>query len=110
MLKLVGGARHRLAGRYHRAMRWLQRSLALATIVVALLLRNPGRMDYEVFGTFFTATGTVLQWAFLGAVLVVSLLLFRPWCDYLCPLRAVGDYLAMLRRWAREALTKKKTG
>ena len=105
LLKLVGGAKRRLTRRYRYPLRWMQRSLAWAAIVVALLFRNPGRIDYEAFGTFFTLTGTVLQWAFLGVVLVVSLFLFRPWCDYLCPLRAVGDYITMLRRWARESLT-----
>lgn len=107
VLKVVaGGAKHPLRKRYRTPLRWMQRSLALTAIIVALLLRNPGRFDYEVFGTFFTLTGSVFQFALLGVVLVASLFLLRPWCNYLCPLRAVGDYITMLRRWVKDTVTK----
>ena len=84
------------------ALRWVQRALALTAIVTGLLYRNPARLDYEVFGTFFTLTGTVVQLALLGVVLIASLFLVRPWCGFLCPLRAVSDYARMLRLWGLE--------
>ena len=34
--------------------------------------------------------------------LVISLL--RPWCNFLCPIRAVSDYIRMLRNWGKEIL------
>lgn len=107
VLKLVGGAKHRLKKRLRTALRWTQRGLALAAVVAALLSRNPSRLDYEVFGTFFTLTGSVFQFAILGVALVASLFLFRPWCNILCPLRALSDYILMLRRWASEVVTKR---
>jgi NosR/NirI family nitrous oxide reductase transcriptional regulator len=110
VLKLVGGAKLRLKRRYRTALRWMQRTLAWAAIIVALLYRNPGRFDYEVFGTFFALSGTVFQFALLGVVLVASLFLLRPWCNILCPLRAVTDYIRMLRRWVKEILASASPG
>jgi len=106
VLKVVGGAKYTLPKRYGTKLRWMQRFLAWAAILAALLFRNPGHFNYEVFGTFFTLTGTVLQFALLGVVLIASLLLFRPWCNFLCPVRAATDYIRMLRLWGKETLRK----
>jgi len=106
IMKLVGGAKHRLQKRTRTTLQWMQRTLAWAAIVVALLFRNPGRFDYEVFGTLFTLRGSVFQFALLGVALVASLFLLRPWCNILCPLRAVGDYVTMLRRWSGDTFAR----
>ena len=106
VLKLAGGAKYAPPKRLRTMLRWIQRFLAWAAILAALLFRNPARFNYEVFGTFFTLTGTVLQFALLGVVLIASLFLLRPWCNFLCPVRAVSDYIRMLRRWGEEILKK----
>jgi polyferredoxin len=100
-LKVIGGARQRIPSKYHSYMRWIQRMLAWAAIVLALSFRNPARFNYEVFGTFFNLTGTYFQFALLAVVLVASLFIIRPWCNYLCPLRAVADYIRMMRQWIK---------
>jgi Na+-translocating ferredoxin:NAD+ oxidoreductase RnfG subunit len=100
-LKVIGGAKQRISSKYHSYMRWIQRMLAWAAIVLALTFRNPTRFNYEVFGTFFSLTGTYFQYALLAVVLVTSLFIVRPWCNYLCPLRAVADYIRMIRQWIR---------
>jgi polyferredoxin len=92
--------------RYGATLRWTQRFLAWAVILAALLFRNPGHFTYEVFGTFFTLTGAVLQFALLGVVLIASLFLLRPWCNFLCPIRATSDYIRMLRLWGKETFKK----
>jgi len=97
LLKVIGGAKQRIPAKHHSYLRWIQRTLAWAVIVVALLYRNPGYSSYEVFGTFFNLTGTYIQFGLLAIVLVASLFITRPWCNYLCPLRAVSDYIRFLR-------------
>jgi len=99
VLKLVGGAKLKIGSRFHVYLIWLQRGLAWAIIVLALLYRNPGRANYEVFGTFFSLTGSNFQFILLAIVLVASLFINRPWCNYLCPLRAVSDFIKTMRRW-----------
>jgi NosR/NirI family transcriptional regulator, nitrous oxide reductase regulator len=104
VLKVIGGRRRALPAKYHAGLRWLQRALAWTLIVLALLCRDPGRFNYEVFGSFFRLTGTTVQLSLLALVLTVSLFLVRPWCSYLCPLRAVSDYVRMLRRWVKDSV------
>lgn len=106
ILKTAGGGKLTLPKRWPLGLRWVQRMLALGAIATALLYRNPARFDYEVFGAFFTLTGTVAQLAILGVVLIASLFLLRPWCNCLCPLRAISDYIRMLRTWGKETLRK----
>ena len=87
-------------------LKWLQRGLALSAIVLGLLLRRPGVSSYEPFGTLFDLRGVGLEWLFLIVVLLVSLLMYRPFCNYLCPLDAVVEFVAAGRRWIKEGWTK----
>jgi len=91
--------------------KWLQRGLAFTTVVVGLALRRPGVVGYEPFATLFDISGTQLQLIFLAIILVASLLMYRPFCYYLCPLDPVYDFIAESRRWIREGWQKwqKKT-
>ena len=97
-LGAVGGAKHRPLGKYKEALKWTLRILVLVAILVALLLRNPGVTSYEVFGTLFKLTGSNFQFAILGIVLVASIFIKRPWCNYLCPLGPVTDHFIYIRK------------
>lgn len=81
---------------------WLQRGLALTAIVLGLALRQPGVAGYEPFATLFDLHGSTLQWALLIMVILASLMMYRPFCNYLCPLDPVIDYIAAGRRWIKE--------
>jgi uncharacterized protein with FMN-binding domain len=105
-LGVVGGAKIRVPLRAHMLLRWGQRLLALAAIVIALIFRNPGISSYEVFGAFFRLIGSNFLFALLGSVLVASLFIRRPWCSYLCPLRPVTDLIRLIRNWAKELWIK----
>ena len=100
-LGLIGGSRGRLPEKFHRFLRWFQRILALTAIVIALLYRNPSISSYEVFGAFFHLIGSNFQFALLGVVLITALFLKRPWCNYLCPLRPVTDFIRLIRNWIK---------
>jgi NosR/NirI family transcriptional regulator, nitrous oxide reductase regulator len=107
VLKAASKAKLSLPNRLSSLLRWIQRMLALTAIITALLYRNPARFDYEIFGTFFTLIGTVAQFALLGVVLIAAMFLVRPWCNFLCPIRAVSDYIRMLRLWGKDTFTKR---
>lgn len=97
-LGAIGGAKHRPIGNFKNLLKWTLRVLVLLAIVVALLLRNPGVTSYEVFGTLFKLTGSNLQFAILGIVIVSSIFIKRPWCNYLCPLGPVMDCYTNVRK------------
>jgi len=105
-LGVVGKAKVQSAGRYKGFLKWLQRGFAWLAIVLALIFRNPTLTSYEVFGTLFSRIGTSVSFALLGIVLIASLFIKRPWCNYLCPLRPVTDAISMLRRWVLDTWNK----
>ncbi len=83
---------------------WLQRGLALAAVVLGLALRQPGIAGYEPFATLFDLRGTTLEWGFLALVVVASLIIYRPFCNYLCPLDPVYDFISTTRKWVLEGV------
>jgi hypothetical protein len=84
-------------------LQWAQRALAFGAIVAGLALRMPGAASYEPFGTLFNLKGSWPQWVLLVLVLLASLVIYRPWCNYVCPLGPVVDYVGEVRHWAKDA-------
>jgi FMN-binding domain/4Fe-4S binding domain len=105
-LGMVGGAKSRNPIHLVEFFRWLPRGLALTAILAALLFRNSGISSYEVFGTLFDLEGSPFQFGLLATVLVISLLVRRPWCRFLCPIGAIADYLRTMRGWVREKVIR----
>jgi polyferredoxin len=95
----IGGARHTVARRVGRSLTWVQRALAWAALALAFLFRNPGMSSYEIFGTLFSFTGSAVLFLVLAVVLLLSLFVKRPWCNFLCPLNPVYDLVHLLRAW-----------
>lgn len=107
-LGAIGGAKVRSVGRLKKYFKWTLRILTFFAIIVALLFRNPGVTSYEVFGTLFKLTGTNLQFAILGIVLVASIFIKRPWCNYLCPIGPVTDFISNIRSTIINTWKKRK--
>ncbi|MRT92594.1 FMN-binding protein [Ancylomarina sp. 16SWW S1-10-2] len=105
---MVGGAKPRSTGKFKNIFKWSLRIIILFAILTALLLRNPGVTSYEVFGTLFKLTGSGLQFAILGIVLVSSMFIKRPWCTYLCPMGPVVDHFTFIRKLITNKWKSKK--
>ncbi|MBE0672481.1 MAG: FMN-binding protein [Anaerolineales bacterium] len=82
--------------------KWLQRGLAFTAVLLGLALRRPGVAGYEPFATLFDFRGNSIEVVFLVIIVLASLLMYRPFCNYLCPLDPVYDFIAESRRWVRE--------
>ena len=96
---VIGGAKNRIKKNTRQKLKWIQRTLALAVIITALIYAHPGIVTYEVFGAFFHLIGPVYILVLLSAIMLMSLYIKRPWCSFLCPISAVLDYFQMCRNW-----------
>lgn len=96
----IGGAKYVGPPRKYRPyFKWAQRGLAWLALLLAFLFRNPGISSYEVFGALFDFTGSGALFAMLAIVLVASLFVRRPWCNYLCPLDPIYDVILIVQGW-----------
>ena len=98
ILGSLTGAKAYQPRQWYNRLRWVQRGLAFTAIVLGLALRQPGAVSYEPFGTLFNLQGSWPQWVLLILVLFGSLVMYRPFCTYLCPLDPVVDYIGEGRR------------
>ena len=105
-MAVLGDARNISPGRYRNTLLWVQRGLAWLAIVLALIYRNPGLTSYEIFGTLFDFIGSTWQFALFGIILIASLFIHRPWCNYLCPIRPVMSLYRTFRKWMIERWKK----
>jgi NosR/NirI family transcriptional regulator, nitrous oxide reductase regulator len=106
-LAAVSGAKHYKPRRLRQTLTWVQRGLAVAAIALGLALRQPGATGFEPFGTLFDLRGSVYEWALLITVVVASLLIYRPFCNYLCPLDPVINFVGSGRSWIEETWRKR---
>lgn len=88
-------------------IRWIPRILALGLLVIGLIFRHPSSINYEVFAAFFQLVGNSLQFGILILVLVTSLFFRRPWCNLLCPVKPVFEYVQTIRNWFIQSLKTK---
>ncbi len=84
--------------------RWLYIWLAA---LLALLFNNPGMAGYEPFAVFFGGEGPVSQWIIMGLILIMSIFIFRFWCRCFCPVGAVLDFIAIIKRRVKRLFQKK---
>ncbi len=101
-LAQVTGAKLYRPRKWSTFFTWLQRGLAFAAVLLGLVLRRPGVAGYEPFATLFDFRGNMVEVVFLVVVILASLLMYRPFCNYLCPIDPVYDFIAESRRWVRE--------
>ena len=90
-----------------KIMKSLPGLLSWIVIVSTLIFRNPGATSYEIFGAFFNITGSTILFILLSIVLILSLFVQRPWCNYLCPVSPVFNYIGKVRNLILEPWRKK---
>jgi hypothetical protein len=103
-LAALSGAKYYRPRRWSTALTWLQRGLALTGIVLGLALRRPGVAGYEPFAVLFDLRGPAVQWVLLVLLGLASLVIYRPFCNYLCPIDPAVDFIGEARRQVREVV------
>lgn len=105
-LAVVSGAKQYTPKWGRSIFQWIQRGLAWGALILGLALRSPGVSTYEPFGALFQLKGTTFHWVLLAIVLLMSLVILRPWCNFLCPLDPIFDLITATRRWSLQAWQK----
>lgn len=83
---------------YYRKLKYLQWTITFVAVIAALLLNNPSVAQYEVFGAFFHLTASNILFAVLIIVIILSLFIRRPWCNFMCPVSSFFAYIALVRK------------
>jgi Na+-translocating ferredoxin:NAD+ oxidoreductase RnfG subunit len=91
---------------YYKKLKFIQRTIALSAILVALVMNNPVIASYEVFSAFFQLTANFILFGVLFIVIILSLFIKRPWCHFMCPIDSVFDYVKLTRKSITELWKK----
>ncbi|MDY6800335.1 MAG: 4Fe-4S binding protein [Bacteroidota bacterium] len=83
---------------YYKKIKFVQRFIALAAVLLALALNNPVIANYEVFSAFFQLTANLILFGVLFIVIILSIFIKRPWCHFMCPIDSVFDYVKLTRK------------
>lgn len=89
---------------FSRKSRWFFIWLAA---ILALYFNNPGIASYEPFAVFFGGEGHAAQWMIMGLVLLMSIFILRFWCRCFCPVGAVLDFIAIVKRKVKRLVGKR---
>ena len=98
LINLIGGKRIKFPRWASRLMTGARDVIVFSVIVAALAMAQPTLASYEPFAALFALKGTVLQWFLLFIVMVASLFIQRPWCNFFCPVRSCERVVKDMRK------------
>lgn len=98
---VIGGGRLKLPRWAIQFMGSMRNLIVFAALFMAFLTLQPALVGYEPFAALFSLRGTTLQWVLLFIVMVASLVLVTPWCNFLCPMRTVEIVVQDGKRWLK---------
>jgi NosR/NirI family nitrous oxide reductase transcriptional regulator len=94
---IIGGGNLKVPGWLTKSLMRLRDLTVFTLLFAAFLTLQPELAAYEPFSALFSLHGTTLQWLLLAVVLVTSLAVHTPWCDYLCPMRTFEVFIQQVR-------------
>lgn len=98
ILNVIGGRRVAVDPKLATRMNLARDLIVFIALLTALVAANPSLAGYEPFAVLFALTGTDLQYLLLVIVFFAALMIRRPWCHFLCPMRTFERVLLDLRR------------
>lgn len=82
---------------FYKKLKYIQWGITIGALLIALLLNNPAIAQYEIFGAFFQLTATSFLFGVLFIVVILSLFIKRPWCNFMCPMDGFFAYIRLFR-------------
>ena len=93
-----------------RRLRYLKYLLLMGLVALAILGVRFHWVIYDPFKVMFTGTGTWIAIGLAAFFGVLSLVIYRPWCRYVCPLGAVLALASVVGMAPKKADPKKCVG
>lgn len=93
---------------WHHKLKYLQWGLTIVALTMALAFQSPAISDYTIFDNFFRVGGPPLLVTVTIITLLISLVVSRPWCHFLCPLDGIFRWLKLINKNA-QLLWKSRT-
>ena len=78
-----------------KKMQWL---ISFLVISIGLYMHDPGVTEYEIYGGLFNLTASKIGFVLVIIIIISSLFIKRPWCQFLCPLDGVFKYFSLIRK------------
>jgi len=91
------GRRLKVSGKLAGRLRYVKYVFLFAAPALFLVSGRVSDAAVEPFGTLFSFGGSVLQWVFLGFVIVAGFFVMRFFCRFLCPAGAAMAILSLPR-------------
>lgn len=92
---------------------WFPRFLLLLTLSAGIFYRSPNAFTYEPFGIAFGMIGGIYLFILTILIILTSLVIRRPWCQSLCPIHVMTDFIVFNKNWfnqKRKKLNNKHKG
>ena len=86
----------------HQFFVWLPRIILLMTLCFGAYFRNPAGFVFEPFGIAFGMIGGMYLFVLTVLILLTSLVVRRPWCQSLCPINAMTDFVVFNKNWFKQ--------
>ncbi|OCH23813.1 4Fe-4S binding protein [Aliivibrio sp. 1S128] len=86
----------------HQFFIWFPRVLLLTTLCMGAYFRSPAEFIYEPFGIAFGMIGGMYLFVLTVMILLTSLVVRRPWCQSLCPINAMTDFIVFNKNWVKQ--------
>ncbi len=99
---IIGGARIKVSSAISGFAVKVRNALVFSAIIAALIITQPTSAGFEPFAALFALKGTTSQWILLSIVIISSLFIKTPWCNYFCPVRSCESFLLTARGLFKE--------
>ncbi len=93
--------------KYYKYLKLLQGLIVLTILLISLALNNPAIAQIEVFGAFFQLTANSILFGVLFIVIILSLFIYKPWCNFMCPIDSGFSYIDLSRKSIVDLCKKK---
>ncbi|MGF1722989.1 4Fe-4S binding protein [Vibrio kyushuensis] len=87
---------------------WFPRALLLVTLCLGAYFRNPMAFNYDPFGIMFGMVGGIYLFVLTVVIVLTSLVVRRPWCQSLCPINAMTEFVVFNKNWLKKSLKNKQ--